>query len=232
MNDGIYLPLDKERFAAFQKGVTKLIEQCQKAGAKQIFLVTPPIYDFAPKKEEFNYDAELTEYTKWETELKVTGVTMIDLHTAMRMARDARTAPFSGDKVHFGDDGHLLVANTILTALGAKAPNAVGGNTCESSTARTTPRTKTLVACAAVASAKNVRWRWVSSRWASKVWNGSCGRSRCAVFMSAFSVSLPWRASRWTRDSDLNPREPGAKRTVDTIVLYSQRSPERDLRVH
>jgi hypothetical protein len=120
MNDGIYLPLDKERFAAFQKGVTKLIEQCQKAGAKQVFLVTPPIYDFAPKKEEFNYDAVLAEYSKWETELKVTGMTVIDLHTAMRKARDARGAPFSGDKVHFGDDGHLLVAKTILTALGAK----------------------------------------------------------------------------------------------------------------
>src|SRR5205823_1700362 len=45
MNDGIYLPLDKDRFAAFQKGVTKLIEQCKKAGAKQIFVITPPIYD-------------------------------------------------------------------------------------------------------------------------------------------------------------------------------------------
>jgi lysophospholipase L1-like esterase len=123
MNDGIYLPLEKERFAAFRKGVTKLIEQCQKAGAKQIFLVTPPIYDFAPKKDEFNYDKVLAEYSKWETGLKVTGVTVIDLHSAMRKARDARTAPFSGDKVHFGDDGHLFVAKTILTALGAKAPD-------------------------------------------------------------------------------------------------------------
>src|SRR5262249_55521510 len=34
MNDGIYLPLDRGRFAAFQKGVTKLIEQCKKAGVK------------------------------------------------------------------------------------------------------------------------------------------------------------------------------------------------------
>jgi lysophospholipase L1-like esterase len=126
MNDGIYLPLDRERFAAFQKGVTKLIEQCQKAGAKKIFLVTPPIYDFAPKKEEFNYDAVLAEYAKWETELKVSGVTVIDLHAAMRKARDARGAPFSGDKVHFGDDGHLLVAKTILNALGAKAPDESG----------------------------------------------------------------------------------------------------------
>src|SRR5262249_21025713 len=123
INDGIYLPLDKERFAPFQKGVTRLIEQCQKAGAKQIFLVTPPIYDFAPKKEEFNYDALLTEYSTWETGLKVTGVTVIDLHAAMRKARDARPAPFSGDKVHPGDDGHLLMAKTILTAPGAKAPD-------------------------------------------------------------------------------------------------------------
>jgi lysophospholipase L1-like esterase len=123
MNDGIYLPLDKDRFAAFQRGVTKLMEQCKKAGAKHIYLVTPPIYDFSPKKEEFNYDAVLTAYAKWETRLKVPGVTVIDLHTAMRKARDRRTAPFSGDKVHPGDDGHLLMAKTILTALGAKVPD-------------------------------------------------------------------------------------------------------------
>lgn len=123
MNDGIYLPLDKDRFAAFQKGVTKLIEQCKEAGAKQIYLVTPPIYDFSTRKDEFNYDVVLTEYAKWETGLKVPGVTGIDLHTAMRKARDARTTPFSGDKVHPGDDGHLLMARTILTALGAKVPD-------------------------------------------------------------------------------------------------------------
>jgi lysophospholipase L1-like esterase/pimeloyl-ACP methyl ester carboxylesterase len=123
MNDGIYLPLDRDRFAAFQKGVTNLMEQCQKAGAKQIYLVTPPIYDFSPRKDEFNYDAVLTEYAKWETELKVPGVTVIDLHTAMRKARDTRTAPFSGDRVHPGDDGHLLMAKTILAALDTKVPD-------------------------------------------------------------------------------------------------------------
>src|SRR5881296_3677032 len=30
MNDGIYLPQSKDRFLAFQKGVTKLIDECQK----------------------------------------------------------------------------------------------------------------------------------------------------------------------------------------------------------
>jgi lysophospholipase L1-like esterase len=123
MNDGIYLPLDKDRTAAFQKGVTKLIDQCQAAGVKQVYLVTPPIYDFAPKAGEFNYDAVLTEYAKWQTTLKRPGVDVIDLHTAMRAARATRTEPFSKDKVHFGDDGHLLMAKTILAALGTQAPD-------------------------------------------------------------------------------------------------------------
>jgi hypothetical protein len=40
----------------------------------------------------------------------------------MRTARAARAEPFSKDKVHPGDDGHLLIARTILTGLGAKIP--------------------------------------------------------------------------------------------------------------
>jgi lysophospholipase L1-like esterase len=144
MNDGIYLPLDKDRFAAFQKGVTRLIEQCKAAGAKQVYLITPPIYDFAPKAGEFNYDAVLAEYAKWETGLKVPGVTVIDLHTAMRAARDRRDQPFSPDKVHPGDDGHLLMAQTILTALGVKPPDetvaAVKADPCTSWWTRSGPK--------------------------------------------------------------------------------------------
>lgn len=123
MNDGIYLPPDKDRTAAFQTGVTKLVEQCRAAGVKQIYLVTPPIYDFAPKAGEFNYDTVLTEYAKWEVGLKLPGVRVIDLHTAMRAARAARETPFSKDKVHFGEDGHLFAARTILAALGVTAPD-------------------------------------------------------------------------------------------------------------
>jgi hypothetical protein len=41
----------------------------------------------------------------------------------MRKARDARPEPFSKDRVHPGDHGHLLMARTILAALGAKAPD-------------------------------------------------------------------------------------------------------------
>lgn len=123
MNDGIYQPLDAERFAAFKKGVTKLIEQCKAAGVKEVYLITPPIYDFTPKGSGFNYDSVLTEYAKWETGLNVPGVRVIDLHTAMRKARDARTELFSKDRVHPGDDGHLLMARTVLSVLGVKVPD-------------------------------------------------------------------------------------------------------------
>ena len=36
-----------------------------------------------PKLGEFNYDSVLTEYAKWESALKIPGVKVIDLHTAM-----------------------------------------------------------------------------------------------------------------------------------------------------
>lgn len=123
MNDGIYLPLDKDRMAAFQKGVTKLLEQCKTAGAKQIFLITPPIYDLTPKKGEFNYDTVLGEFAKWELTLQSADVHVIDLHSTMRKARDARTTAFSADKVHPGDDGHLVMARTILAAFGVTPPD-------------------------------------------------------------------------------------------------------------
>lgn len=123
INDGIYQPLDPDRFTAFKKGVTKLIEQCRDAGIKEVYLVTPPIYDFTPTSGEFNYDTVMTEYAKWEMELKIPGVRILDLHTAMRKARDARTEPFSRDRVHPGDDGHLLMARTVLAALGVNVPD-------------------------------------------------------------------------------------------------------------
>ena len=118
INDGIYQPLDETRFKSFQAGVTKLLDQCQAAGVKQVYLVTPPIFDATTKPGEFNYDSVMTAYAAWEVQLKRPGLTVIDLHTAMRKARDARTEVFSRDRVHPGDDGHLLMARTILAGAG------------------------------------------------------------------------------------------------------------------
>jgi len=123
INDGIYQPLDEQRFAAFQRGVKRLIDECRSAGVKDVFLVTPPIYDTHVGPGEFDYDSVMTAYAAWEMKLDQPGVHVIDLHTAMRLARDARSEPFSKDRVHPGDDGHLLIARTILKALGVTVPD-------------------------------------------------------------------------------------------------------------
>lgn len=122
INDGIYLPLEADRFAAFQNGVKQLIKQCQAAGVQQIYLVTPPIYDATTKPGEFNYDSVMTAYAAWEMSLQVPGVQVIDLHSAMRKARDAQEEVFANDHVHPGDAGHLLMAKTILSALNVSVP--------------------------------------------------------------------------------------------------------------
>lgn len=123
MNDGIYKPLDPERFAAFKRGTLRLIDQCKAAGVQEIYLITPPIFDFSPSAGEFNYDSVLTEYAAWEMTLDISGVHVIDLHTAMRKARDDRTEVYSKDRVHPGDEGHLLMAKTILAGLGVQVPD-------------------------------------------------------------------------------------------------------------
>lgn len=123
INCGIYQPLDDERFSAFKAGVKRLIAECKKAGVEPIYLVTPPIYDATTKEGEFNYDAVMTAYAAWEMTIKEEGVTVIDLHSAMRTARDARKEVFSRDRVHPGKEGHLLMATSILNGLGIDLPN-------------------------------------------------------------------------------------------------------------
>ncbi|YCM42253.1 SGNH/GDSL hydrolase family protein [Verrucomicrobiaceae bacterium 227] len=122
INCGIYRPFDEQRFAAFQSGVGRLIKDCKAAGVEQIFIVTPPIYDTTTKEGEFNYDSVMTTYAAWETTIKEEGVHVIDLHSAMRKARDARTEVFSKDRVHPGKEGHLFMATSILKGLGVEVP--------------------------------------------------------------------------------------------------------------
>jgi len=121
INDGIYLPLDETRFAAFRDGVTKLIARCKQAGVEKIFLVTPPIYD-TPPDDATKYDTVMATYAAWQVSLEIPDVHVIDLHTAMRKARDVREEPFSKDKIHPEDEGHLLMAKTILGGLGVNIP--------------------------------------------------------------------------------------------------------------
>ncbi|MBI1247919.1 lipolytic enzyme [bacterium] len=122
INDGIYKPFSPERFEAFQEGVKKLIEECKSAGVQEVYLVTPPIYDTTTKPGEFNYDSVMTKYAAWEKGLDLPGVHVIDLHSAMRKARDARSEVFSRDHVHPGDEGHLVMATAILSGLNVPVP--------------------------------------------------------------------------------------------------------------
>jgi lysophospholipase L1-like esterase len=122
INCGLYKPLDEKRFAAYQDGVKRLIKDCKAAGVQQIYLITPPIYDATPQKGKFNYDSVMAAYAKWEMTMADEGVKVIDLHSAMRAARNARSKVFSKDKVHPSKEGHLFMARTILNGLGIQVP--------------------------------------------------------------------------------------------------------------
>src|SRR6267142_4097771 len=62
MNDGIYLPLNEERFAKFRKGMIWLHRQVTKAGA-MIIHVTPPTFDEV-KGGHAGYSAVLGKYSE------------------------------------------------------------------------------------------------------------------------------------------------------------------------
>lgn len=145
MNDGIYYPFGAERFEAYQKGITKLVDRAKKAGAK-VVLLTPSIFDPLPMKKAKkllpkgapkyawfsiyeNYDAEvLAVYAKWIMAKKAGADQVIDIHTPMlQCTADQRmTDPgytLCGDAIHYNAEGHRLVCNTILKAMGfASAP--------------------------------------------------------------------------------------------------------------
>lgn len=65
------------------------------------------------------FDLQVFERRK----LKTPGVHLIDLHAPMQTARAGRATPFSNDRVHPGDEGHLLIAKTILAGLGVSIPD-------------------------------------------------------------------------------------------------------------
>jgi lysophospholipase L1-like esterase len=140
MNDGIYHPFSKARFAAYQKGIDKLVADVKASGATLI-LLTPPPFDPLPLRkrgklqpvdsDKFawfqiyeDYDSVLAQYANW---IMVRGRTdvddVIDLHTPINAAvakRREKQADFtmSGDGVHLDSVGHLLMANVIWRALG------------------------------------------------------------------------------------------------------------------
>ena len=137
MNDGIYHPQARERMQAFQAGIHRLSNAVQGQEA-QFILLTPPPFDPLPVKalqpetaSDFgyarpftNYDSVLNDYSRWELSLPATEArVVVDLHTALDgfTAKERRKNPeFSLDKdgIHPSPLGHLLMARTILRAIG------------------------------------------------------------------------------------------------------------------
>jgi lysophospholipase L1-like esterase len=123
MNDGIYLPLEDSRFAAFKEGMLRLHKKAEAAGAKIVHL-TPPSFDPGPgaKNNGFNYNETLDAYSIWLIEQRSTGWNVIDLHFPMnreiQTRRDAQPDfRFAQDRIHPNSEGHWVMAREILSAL-------------------------------------------------------------------------------------------------------------------
>lgn len=139
LNDGIYHPQNAERTQAFQNGIHKLWNEVKAAGATLI-LLTPEPFDPLPVKAarpadapDFayfapyaGYDSVMSAYTNWELTLKEPGLMVIDIHTPInnylkQVRLNNPNFSFGTDGIHPNAAGHLLIAQTILKALGMPA---------------------------------------------------------------------------------------------------------------
>lgn len=123
MNDGIFLPLDVNRFKAFQEGITSLRNECLKSGAK-IILLTPPAYapDLAPAARE--YDKVLSAYSEWMVAQRKNGWQVIDLHSRLisEFSNAKRADPkfiYASNGVSPTEQGHHLIARSVWDGLSA-----------------------------------------------------------------------------------------------------------------
>ncbi len=130
MNCGIYLPFAEERFAKYRAGMEKLRERCAAVGAK-VLHVTPPTFDEV-RGGKAGYGNTLDKYSEWLVGQREKGWDVVDSHTPMnRFLAERRKADpkffLAGDGVHCNETGHWLIAQAILSHLGAKDVAAADG---------------------------------------------------------------------------------------------------------
>ncbi|MEN2281615.1 SGNH/GDSL hydrolase family protein [Algoriphagus sp. SE2] len=120
MNDGIYLPLDDNRFTSYKSGIEWLNRKIDSIAAAAVF-VTPPVFD--PIKGEA-YANVLDIYSDWLISKRYTDYwKVIDLHWPMRKFLEEKrsTNPryyLAKDGIHPGEIGHWLMAKPILEYFG------------------------------------------------------------------------------------------------------------------
>lgn len=128
MNDGIYMPFDKERFQKFKDGINWLHNEVEKKGAKIIHL-TPPVYDEL-KGKSIGYAAVLDRYADWLWSKRQAKWDVVDVHYPMKKYVAAHRKvdkqfgldgfALAQDGVHPGEQGHWIMAREILLFLGFK----------------------------------------------------------------------------------------------------------------
>ena len=138
MNDGIYYPFSEERFAAYQKGMGRLIRKVKASGAKLVLITSPP-FDPVPLRRKgkllpagaekyawFNiyegYDSVLDRYAMWlkTQKSKVDGFIDVRAPILQEQAKIRKKDPdftMSGDGVHIDRKGHGIFADSVLKAL-------------------------------------------------------------------------------------------------------------------
>ncbi|MFT3748606.1 MAG: SGNH/GDSL hydrolase family protein [Agriterribacter sp.] len=121
MNDGIYQPLDEQRFQKFRDGITWLHNAVIKSGAKIVHL-TPPVFD-EKNGGQPGYAEVLDKYSEWLLSQRYTAKWEVaDIHFPMKKylldhrAKDVSFA-LAKDGVHPGDEGHWLMAKQVLLYL-------------------------------------------------------------------------------------------------------------------
>jgi len=138
MNDGIYSPFDEARFKKYQDGYAKLVEKCEKAGAK-VVLMTPSSFDPLPLKGKLlpageanyswvkpfeHYDRDvLTKYSEWLLTWGKKGYPVADAHAAVaaHLEQTRKANPdyrVSGDGIHPDANGHDVIFRELLKTLG------------------------------------------------------------------------------------------------------------------
>lgn len=155
MNDGIYHPASPDRLRAYQEGIDGVIEAAKRAGAR-VVLMTPTLFDPAPLAGKtraagaetyawfapyVDYDEVLGEYARWILEQRERVELVVDLRTPLvaetRRRRETRSDfTFAKDGIHLDVDGHRIMAETILKALGER-PGDVPADALELAERRT-----------------------------------------------------------------------------------------------
>lgn len=122
MNDGIYLPFDSVRFAAYKDGIIRLRKRLVEQGVKRMIWMTPPVHD-DPQLRLNGYNKVLDRYAEWLIGYaRKQSWEIIDLHFPMRRYLEAsieKDAQFklAADGVHPGELGHWLMAKEIVQHL-------------------------------------------------------------------------------------------------------------------